>query len=174
MGQQQGPGQESIDVMIANLERDRRIGWAKAYEAEEKLAAANLALSEAAKTIEQLQESVKLGKFAGGALDVIAPSLNPWLSGGPGLQTFDEVRVSSTDDSEDNRDAGQREAKRYLELDDQTRRSRDWRARQLHDWYDDPEAKTPLCQTCGCDSWNHKGPAGPCLECACASYVKKA
>lgn len=173
MADMQGPGPQSIDVMIANLERDRRIGWAKAYEAEGKLTEAVQALADANKQIERLQESVKLGEFAGGALEVLAPSLGPWLGGSsPGLQTFDEVRVSSTDDSEENREAGSREAKRYLELDDQTRRSRDWRARQLNAWYRDETAATPRCQSCKCTSWEHKGPAGPCLECGCQSYVK--
>lgn len=169
----QGPGPESIDVMVANLERDRRIGWAKAYEAEGKLAEAQAQLSEAAKEIERLKEGVKLGSFKSGVIDVLAPSLSPWLGGdSPGLQTFDEVRLSSTDDPEDNRDAGRREARRYLELDDPTRRSRDWRARELNEWYRDKDAKTPLCQSCNCTSWEHKGPAGPCLECACLRYVK--
>lgn len=166
------PGHNSIDVMVASLERDRRVGWAKAYAAEEKLAEVALTLSEANKTIEQLRETEKLHSFAEGVLRVIAPSLSPWLAGErPGLQSFDGIQVSQSDERTYNRRAGVREAGIYLSLDEKSRQQRDWRARQLCDWYDDLDAKVPYCH-CGCASWNHKGPGGPCIGCDCVNLTE--
>lgn len=172
MTDEHSPSQRSMDIMIEGLERQRRIGWAKAYAAEEQLAEASAALAAATGKLDALQEKVKLYHYAYRALQEVAPSLAPWLAGSaPGLQDFEGNSVCATDVRQDLREAGARDARSYIALDETTRRDRDWRARQLSEWYDDPDAALPTCAGCGCASWDHSGPARPCLKCSCTVFV---
>ncbi|MCG5431217.1 hypothetical protein LV457_02795 [Mycobacterium sp. MYCO198283] len=156
---------DSIDVMVAALERQRRIGWARAYAAEEDLA-------HATRENAQLQEKAKVYEYLIGVIDEIAPSLSPWLAGPrPGLQAFDGTVVCATDDSDECRRAGARDAAAWLAMDIRSRQHRDWRAAEMLAWYRDPEANVPSCAACSCASWHHEGPGGRCFKCECFGFV---
>lgn len=166
---------ESMDVMVAALDRQRRIGWARAYAAEEKLTEAAATIEETTRELARLREAEKLYRYTNSALKIVAPSLSPWLNGpGAGLSAFDGQGVCSTDDAAELREAGKRDAIRWRAMDDATRQRRDWRATQLMNWYDDPDASLPSCADCGDASWDHAGPDDPCTKCQCAAFVAPA
>ena len=179
------PSQHSIDVAISALEKGRRAGWAKAYALESELAQTR---RELARVIQRADESERLNRYASAVLRVIAPSLVPWLNGGePGVSTFgwghgpamkydgenpsDYFEACPSDDIDQLRAAGARDAHSWLGWDDESRRKQDWRAGQMLAWYDDQDAKIPHCLQCGCAAWDHSGPHDPCLKCECAALI---
>lgn len=117
----------SVDVAIGALETSRRAGWAKAYRLEAELAE----LREQLRVSQQSAgENRQMGDFAEAVLEVLAPSLSPWLGtnfddaagmyvgaslfvGGAGRHDVREVCSSS--DREAIREAGRRAAREWLD-----------------------------------------------------------
>lgn len=181
MGGDERPSQRSVDIAIEALDKGRRAGWAKAYRLEGELAQTR---RELARMIQQAEESRRISEYASAVLKTIAPSLVPWLNGGgPGVSTFgwgngpafgddlDYFAACSTDDIDDLRRAGQRDATSWLALDNESRQRQDWRADQVLTWYEDRDADTPSCGRCECASWDHTGPRHPCIKCECACFM---
>ncbi|WP_100482304.1 hypothetical protein [Mycobacteroides abscessus] len=119
----------SVDAAIGALETSRRAGWAKAYRLE----------AEVAELREQLRhcrqsdgEHRQMSDFADAVLEVLAPSLSPWLgrdfdetagmyvgaslfAGCSGGRFSDDFRgVCSSSDREALREAGRRAARAWL------------------------------------------------------------
>ncbi|ULE35054.1 hypothetical protein [Mycobacterium sp. IDR2000157661] len=119
----------SVDVAIGALEASRRAGWAKAYRLEAELAE----LREQLRVSQQSAgENRQMSDFASAVLEVLAPSLSPWLGtnfdeaagmyvgaslfvGGAGRRYVDNFReVCSSSDREALHEAGRREACEWL------------------------------------------------------------
>lgn len=189
-----GPSQHSIDIAIDALDKGRRAGWAKYYALERELTQVR---SELARVLQKAEDSERTSQYAAAVLRVIAPSLVPWLNGGdPGVSTFgwgngparyygtdnqtgpaDYYDACPTDDVDDLRAAGKRDAASWLNLGDEVRRRQDWRAEQMLAWYDDQDASIPHCSNCelaNCASWDHLGSEGECTKCGCHEYEQPA
>lgn len=114
---------ESVDAAIGALEMGRRAGWAKAFRLESELAEVREELRLARQGRE---ESHRLNQVAAGALEVLAPSLVPWLDedaialfvGRPGdADTYSRDRfrvVVESDDWRTLRAAGAEAARTWL------------------------------------------------------------
>lgn len=170
-----------MDIAVAALEKGRRAGWAKAYALEAEVTQLK---EELARQKIKAEDSHRLSTYASAVLQVIAPSLVPWLNGAdPGVSTFgwgngpaakcedgrdfaEYFIACESDGTEDLRHAGTRDAYSWQSLTDERRQIRDWRADQVLTWYHDRDATMPQC-SCGCPSWNHEGPSGKCLQCDC-------
>lgn len=119
----------SVDLAIGALEASRRAGWAKAYRLEAELAE----LREQLRVSQQSAgEHRQMSDFAGAVLEVLAPSLSPWLGtnfdeaadmyvgaslfvGGAGRHYVDDFReICSSSDREALREAGRRAAQEWL------------------------------------------------------------
>ncbi|ODR06419.1 hypothetical protein BHQ21_11560 [Mycobacterium sherrisii] len=120
---------ESVDAAIGALEMSRRAGWAKAFRLESELAEVReqLRLSQ-----QSAGEHRQMSDFAGAVLEVLAPSLSPWLGenfdeaagmyvgarlfvGGAGRHYGDDFReVCSSSDREALRGARRRAARAWL------------------------------------------------------------
>lgn len=163
----------SVETMIDNLEKSRRVGWARAFAAEAALAELQQVpgnspesapeVQPATTSTGRLEELERLYDFQRGVLDVLAPSLHPYLKF-PGIESFDGVEQSDSQNRAVNRLAGERAASRYLAASEEVRRNRDWRAGTLSRWSSDPLAWPPRCH-CGCLAWDHSGPDRWCLKC---------
>lgn len=120
---------ESVDAAIGALETSRRAGWAKVYQLEAELAE----LREQLRVSQQSAgESRQMSDFADAVLEVLAPSLSPWLgrdfdetagmyvgaslfAGCSGGRFSDDIRgVCSSSDRESLREAGRRAARAWL------------------------------------------------------------
>lgn len=119
----------SVDVAIGALEASRRAGWAKAYRLEAELAE----LREQLRVSQQSAgEHRQMSDFADAVIEVLAPSLSPWLgrdfdetagmyvgaslfAGCSGGRFSDDFRgVCSSSDRESLREAGRRAAREWL------------------------------------------------------------
>lgn len=119
---------ESVEVAIGALETSRRAGWAKAYRLEAELAELRQKLRYSQQSA---GENRQMSDFAEAVLEVLAPSLSPWLGRhfdeaagmyvgaslcvGGGQSDPDNWRdVCSSSDREALREAGRRVAREWL------------------------------------------------------------
>ena len=161
---------EAVNAAITGLDAGRRAAWRRVYTLEAELTETR---TQMARAEQAAAESRRLASFAAGALEVLAPSLVPWLQHPFGVVLFvgngpnDGYREAcGSDNADELREAGRVAGRAWLAAPATETDGRDWRALQLLRWYHDRTAPLPLC-VCGETSWEHEGPAGRCLNCGC-------